>query len=215
MKHEIGVILRDKRYSKLFEIIYKKTSKPRDIIPILEEYVPNLYGSKLSNYLGNINGKYYKFIKDNGQTKKDLIEYSIDYQGITKFLFDYFFSDYLKQVPLTEYIDYNDKEIKSKLKIYFDENFIKHKNKHNLFSLFRGFIIENYKFNNKRFMEYTIAIDKLTDKQKKIFSKKLDERMKFNVPRLSEEQHKQVLTPLFFDVLCDSYVHDLLTKSYQ
>lgn len=215
MKHKIGVILRDKKYSKLLELIFKGYSKNKDILLPFEEYQPNIYASKLSNYLANINGKYHKFIKDNGQKKTNLIEYTIDYEGISEFIFTYFFGKYLKQLPkdIVSLINYGDKELNDIVKRYMEIMYREKLNNYNLHTFFHRLLVEVYKITKKQEFQFNEFYEKLTKSQKQILLPRINKVLETNIPYLKEDQHKEIITYTLFQMLSTVYVEEILENS--
>lgn len=218
-KHEIGVILRDKRYTRLLKVIYLGYSKPSDILKELEIEESNLYPSKLSNRIANILGRYYKFIISNGETKKDLIRYRINYAGIVEFLFKKFLltyqDSYSKKVQnqLLSFVNFDCQDIRIMLDIFFKEYLLVKKYDDSLYKLFKAFLVEVYRSNNEFRVQFNSYLKKFTPEQRDLVDKKSDYLLRLNFHTLENNKQIDLITYSMFSMLSYSYVDETILKS--
>lgn len=211
-KHKIGKILSDNRYVEIIKLIYQGVDQPKTICERLE-----LYSSLLSDKLGNISGKHYNFIKTNGQTKKDLIRYQIDYSGILNFLLDKFLGNYfpkdkgkIQGVHIYPTLIIKNSYIIKKLKFYLDYMLLKKDYTGNCFNLFEQFIVKIFLYSYEQEIRYKHEFGKFDKNQQKIIRQNLNKSLKFTFPKLQVKDQLIITGDNIFVLLCKIYCQNKL-----
>lgn len=205
-KHKLGVIERNIFYVDLLRAIIMTNGKPKEIANYLGY---KRWTSGLSQKLENIRGKNYNWVISNGELKKDLIRYELDYKGIIQYMIDKFFKKYKG----LSYVLLNSEVIIKKLKYYLGIRLIEENYKGNCYNLFEQFIVENYLYENTKFIKMDYILEEFKKQDKIKFQnriKELNQMLELNFPKLKDEDQLSIVGDNMFFLLCRFYCMDKL-----